>query len=304
MADREHLPWDGPLVPEVTFLGKPFPGGPSLSLLRLDELHATVPGNKWFKLRYNLLAAREAGDTTVLTFGGPWSNHIRATAAACRLAGLQSTGIIRGEAPNIWSPTLLDAQAFGMRLHFVTREDYRRLKDGSATGLLRERYGAAYLIPEGGNNEAGIRGCREILTPVDTGGYSQLAVAVGTGTTLRGIAAAALPSQRLLGFMALKARPEGAPSFPLPDRTELITEYTFGGFARKTPELLSFMQQFRDTYSILLDRVYTAKMLYGLFDRMKAGFFKAEDSILAVHTGGLQGNRSLDPALGLSPDPA
>lgn len=297
-------------APVLTPLGRLRDFGPEVSLLRLDQLHPEVSGNKWFKLKYNLQDAAAMEKRTILTFGGPWSNHIAATAAMCRLRGLRSIGVIRGEAPAAWSDALLDARARGMELVFVSRARYRQKEDLSFLAELRARYGDVYIVPEGGNNPAGVRGCGEILATVPVASFTHIALAVGTGATFRGVAQSAGKDQRVWGFLALKGAPEVAlQEFCNPvgedggtgAGTRLITDYTFGGFARTTPELLGFMQDFRKTHGVLLDFVYTAKMMYGITDMIRTGSLGPGDRILAIHTGGLQGNRSLDPALGLMP---
>lgn len=288
----------------VTPLGRPYAGGPEVFLLRLDLLHPDVSGNKWFKLRYNLRAALDAGYSRVLTFGGPWSNHIAATAAACRLTGLDSIGLIRGAEPSRPSDTLRDAAAQGMELHFLSRADYRKREDPDFLHALSGQFPDTYVIPEGGCNKEGIRGCREILERVATNGYTHMCVPVGTGTTFRGLAEASGASATVLGFPAFRGAPDPAlVAFCAenPEKRRLITGYDFGGFARQTPALIAFMQDFRRTHNVLLDVVYTAKMLYGIYDRIDRGDFVPKDRIAVFHTGGLQGNRSLDPSLGLWP---
>lgn len=296
--------WKKTSFPAVTALGRVEENGPEMYLLRLDQLHPEVSGNKWFKLKYNLQAAALHHHAAVLTFGGPWSNHIAATAAACQLSGIKSIGLIRGAEPARWSDTLLEARQRGMELHFLTREAYLQKEDPLFLDSLKQSYGDVYIIPEGGNNPAGIKGCREILSACQADTYTHLCVPVGTGATLTGIASAAAPQQRVLGFSALKGAPDEAlmnlcygPG-PSP---KLIRAYTFGGFAKKTPALLEFMQAFRRQHGILLDFVYTAKMMYGINDLIRNGFFDPKARILAIHTGGQQGNRSLDPTLGLLP---
>lgn len=274
-------------------------GETEVSLLRLDQLHPEVSGNKWYKLKYNLEAAREAGKDTILTFGGPWSNHIAATAAACGLSGFNSVGIIRGSKPPKESHTLARAREHGMELHFVSRAGYASCREGILTGSLGARYGEAYVIPEGGYNPAGIRGCAGILADRDTSVFTHICCAVGTGATVRGIAGTAAPNQRVLGFSALRG--DAGPDEKRPFTS--ITGYHFGGFARKTPELLAFMREFLDHYGVLLDFVYTAKMMYGIQDLAHKGYFPPGSRILAIHSGGLQGNRSLDKEFWPDQDP-
>lgn len=273
------------------------PPGLSLEVLRLDLLHPEVSGNKWFKLKCNLEDAAAAGKDTLLTFGGPWSNHIAATAAACRLLGFRSAGIIRGEEPRTWSGTLLKAREDGMQLQFISREQYGRKEEQGFLDELSLRHPGARIIPEGGNNAAGLRGCVEIARFYQGLGYTDICCAVGTGTTLCGLISAT-GTARVTGFAALKnAGRLGADiQGRLPAKHapwELVTGYHFGGFAKKTEELLSFMGAFHKQHGIPLDFVYTAKMMWGIMDLAGKGYFPEGGRILAVHTGGLQGNRSL-----------
>ena len=300
-SSPEPAPFPPPPVTPLGILGA---DGPELSVLRLERIHPAAPGNKWYKLRYNLLEATAAGHRTVLTFGGPWSNHIAATAATCRTAGMKCIGVIRGEEPAVWSDTLADARAEGMTLDFVSRARYAHKDDPQFIRELHERHGEFYLVPEGGNNPEGIRGCREILSGVPLERFTHIALPVGTGATFRGVADTAGSEQKVWGFSAVKRTPDPALEqfcSRSPERLRIITDYTFGGFARVTPALLAFMQEFLRAHGVLLDFVYTAKMMYGITEMARTGALGPGDHVLAIHTGGLQGNRSLDPALGLGP---
>jgi 1-aminocyclopropane-1-carboxylate deaminase len=273
------------------------PLGLQLEVLRLDLLHPQISGNKWFKLKYNLEVAAAAGKNTILTFGGAWSNHIAATAAACRLLGFGSVGIIRGEEPGVWSETLLKARENGMRLQFISREQYRRKQEEGFLEELSLRHPEAWIIPEGGNNAAGLRGCLDIASFYEGRGYTDICCAVGTGTTLCGLISAT-GTARVTGFAVLKnaGRLGAGIQGRLPPKHaswELVTGYHFGGFAKKTEELLSFMRSFHQQQGIPLDFVYTAKMMWGVMDLAQKGYFPEGGRILAVHTGGLQGNQSL-----------
>lgn len=275
----------------------------ALSMLRLDQIHPEISGNKWFKLKYNLRAAAAQGKNTVLTFGGAWSNHIAATAALCAQAKLGSIGLIRGEEPALWSHTLLRAREQGMRIEFVSRQTYR---DCAAQGHLPsgQHYGEVYIIPEGGGNALGVKGCEEILHIHPTGAYSHLCSPVGTGTTLRGLIRSAGADQQVLGFIPMKRaaadrlratlfRQLGTPP-AAPAGWQLFHDEHFGGFARKSDTLLEFMHEFRDRTGVPLDFIYTARMIYALIDRIRSGYFPKGSRLLAIHTGGLQGNASLE----------
>lgn len=203
------------------------------AVLRLDLLHPEVSGNKWFKLKYNLEAA---GTRPIVTFGGAYSNHIAATAAACALSGIPCTGIIRGERPAVLSHTLQQAAGKGMQLEFVSREAYRQKSTVN--------YPDAYVIPEGGNNEAGIRGCKEILTLRDTSRFTHILCACGTGTTLAGLITSALPHQQVYGYVVLKGAEYLEDELPKGNNRQLVHDYHCGGYAKTTPALLEFINRF------------------------------------------------------------
>lgn len=265
-------------------------------MLRLDRIHPLVSGNKWFKLKYNLEAA--AGKP-VVTFGGAWSNHILATAAACKMEGIPCTGIIRGERPAVLSHTLQQAAALGMELVFVNREAYRR-KDASA-------FPDAYVIPEGGHNAAGARGCSEILSLADTKGFSHIICAVGTGTTLAGLMNAttgkrnspqsAPPAQKIIGISALKGayslEEDTAKLLTQPGQPEIFHDFHEGGYGKISNELIASMNDFYRQTGIPTDRVYTGKMVLAVSKLLERSYFPPGSRLLLVHSGGLQGNDSL-----------
>jgi 1-aminocyclopropane-1-carboxylate deaminase len=261
------------------------------AMLRLDLLHPEVSGNKWFKLKYNIEAA---GNRTILTFGGAYSNHIAATAAVCKLARLPSTGIIRGEKPAKLSHTLAQAIADGMQLEFISREAYRQKETTDWNKL----YPDAYIIPEGGNNEAGARGCREILSLADTSRFTHILCATGTGTTLAGLISSALPHQQVQGYVVLKGATylqEQVAVLTQGTNWKLVHDYHGGGYARTSPELISFINNFYRETQIPLDVVYTGKLVWGF--SQAATTFPPGSKVLLIHTGGLQGNLSLSPGI-------
>lgn len=269
-----------------------------LDVLRLDLIHPTVSGNKWFKLKEYLHTAKQTGKSILVTFGGAYSNHIVATAAAAREDGFQSVGLIRGEQPATYSPTLVAAQDYGMQLVFVSRHDYRQKL---IPPQIHSQFSPAelFVIPEGGYGPLGKTGARDILFSFPTQAYTHIVVAVGTGTTLAGLADAALPHQKIIGIPVLKnafslqqeieqlLSPEKKATF------QLVHDYHFGGYAKQTPALIAFMNRFFQTTAIPTDFVYTGKSVYAIFDLYKNGFFTDSDRVLFVHTGGLQGNLSL-----------
>lgn len=281
--------------------------GVELFILRLDLMHPWVNGNKWFKLKYNLLTAKEQNYTKILTFGGAYSNHIYATAAAGKLLGFHTIGVIRGEERLPLNPTLSFVVEQGMQLVYIDRETYRQRHTPELQEQLRQRFGEVLIIPEGGCNVNGVRGCTEILSEV-TAKFDTVGVACGTATTLVGLTLALQPQQRSLGFPVLKngdflrqdinnlLTQYLDSGLPVPANTpapwELVCDYHFGGYAKVNDQLVSFGEEFTYTYGIPLDYVYTAKMFYGVMDMIRKGFF-AGDRLLLVHTGGLQGNLSL-----------
>ena len=267
--------------------------GHQIGVLRLDQLHKDVSGNKWFKLKYNLEQAQLENKNTILTFGGAYSNHIAATVAACKLAGLKSIGIIRGEESSVANSTLSIAKEKGMQLVFVSREEYKQKTEILYLQNLQEKFPYAYMIPEGGDNALGQKGCEEVLSN-STSTYDLIFCAYGTGTTFKGIAKSLLPHQELVAINVLKYE---ATCELL--KSSINNEYHFGGYAKHTHELLKFKTWFETTYHIPLDYVYTAKLMYAVFDFMKQHKFSKEKKILIIHSGGLQGNRGYEERYGI-----
>ncbi|MBI3518996.1 MAG: 1-aminocyclopropane-1-carboxylate deaminase/D-cysteine desulfhydrase [Bacteroidetes bacterium] len=270
--------------------------GYRIGVLRLDLIHPDISGNKWFKLKYNLQAAITHKKSTVITFGGAFSNHIAATAMACKLAGLKSIGIIRGESSAASNPTLSFAQQQGMSLLFVSREEYSQKNDGGYMQRLRYMYPEAYIIPEGGDNILGQKGCEEILT-TEMNHYHHIFCAHGTGTTYKGISRSLTPSQNLKVVNVLKF--EAVSNEP---QTTILNNYHFGGYARHTNELLEFKTWFEETYHIPLDYVYTSKLFFAAFDLMKQHIPDKQQDVLIIHCGGLQGNKGYEERYNLKPN--
>ena len=264
-----------------------------MDVLRLDLVHPVVSGNKWYKLKAHLQKAREQGKSAILTFGGAYSNHILATAAACSAHHLKSIGIIRGEISATPSPTLQDAAAYGMQLIHVSREEYRAKK---IPELLDEQ--DYYMIPEGGYGPDGITGITELLCETDLSIYSHIMCAVGTGTTLAGIIHSMGPEQQAVGISVMKNNNslQEAVKRLIPDkeaRFKLIHEYHCGGYARYTKKLVDFMNEWYLHSGIPTDFVYTGKLFMAIHDLLDQGLITEDNSLLVVHSGGLQGNRSL-----------
>lgn len=263
-----------------------------ISIKRLDLIHPQISGNKFFKLKYNLLAARQQGFEKVLTFGGAYSNHIAATAFASHKFGFQSLGMIRGEelAQRPFNPTLATAQQFGMQLEFISRNAYRQKDQPDFLQHLQQQYPDFYLIPEGGTNALAIQGCREILTAEDAQ-FDLICCAVGTGGTLAGLIEASQQHQQLLGFSALKGDflTQEVAQLTTKRNWRILDNYCCGGYAKTTPELIQFIQTFEQRYNIPLEQVYTGKMLRGIFDLIDQDKIGPDQKILLIHTGGLQG---------------
>ncbi|MGP4025598.1 1-aminocyclopropane-1-carboxylate deaminase/D-cysteine desulfhydrase [Actinomadura sp. 3N407] len=263
--------------------------GLRLFLKRDDLIHPELPGNKWRKLRHNIGPARERG--TLLTFGGAYSNHIRAAAAAGRIFGFASIGVIRGEERLPLNDSLAYAERMGMRLTYMDRTAYRRKHEPDAVAALREQWGDFYLLPEGGSNAPAVRGCAELGAEVP--GYDVVCCPCGTGGTLAGLAAGLSPGQRALGFSVLKGDFMDAEVERLQRETyggrrgTWRTEggFHFGGYARTTRELDAFIDDFAGRHGIVLDRVYTAKMMFGICALAERGAFPEGTRILAVITG-------------------
>lgn len=263
-----------------------------ISIKRLDLIHPQISGNKFFKLKYNLLAARQQGFEKVLTFGGAYSNHIAATAFASHKFGFQSLGMIRGEelAQRPLNPTLATAQQFGMQLEFISRNAYRQKDQPDFLQHLQQQYPDFYLIPEGGTNALAVQGCREILVAEDAQ-FDLICCAVGTGGTLAGLIEASQQHQQLLGFSALKGDflTQEVAQLTTKRNWRILDDYCCGGYAKTTPELIQFIQTFEQRYNIPLEQAYTGKMLRGIFDLIDQDKIGPDQKILLIHTGGLQG---------------
>ncbi|MGI5162820.1 1-aminocyclopropane-1-carboxylate deaminase/D-cysteine desulfhydrase [Spirillospora sp. CA-253888] len=267
--------------------------GVSLSLKRDDLIHPDLPGNKWRKLKHNLRAAADQGHDTLLTFGGAYSNHLRATAAAGPLFGFSTVGIVRGEEHLPLNGVLEFATAQGMRLAYMDRTTYRRKTDPEVIAALRETWGDFYLLPEGGSNALAVRGCAELGAEIGPS-HDVVCCAVGTGGTLAGLAAGLAPHQRALGFAVLKGggflngdveRLQDEAYGGRRGDWSIETAFHHGGYARRTPELDAFATDFADRHGIALDRIYVAKMLHGVFTLVARGAFAPGTRLSAVVTG-------------------
>ena len=273
----------------------------TLYIKREDVLHPIISGNKFRKLKYNLLQAKAENQHTLLTFGGAFSNHILAVAAAGKECNFKTIGIIRGEelgSKISENPTLQKAHELGMQLEFVSREAYRNKTEVDFLENLKEKFGNFYLLPEGGTNALAVQGCQEILTKEDEE-FDFICCAVGTGGTISGIINCSKPSQQVLGFPALKGDflNQDILKFTKNKNWELITEYHFGGYGKVTEELIEFINDFKKENNVFLDPIYTGKMVFGVIDLIHKNYFPKGSKILVIHTGGLQGIKGMNKLL-------
>ncbi len=282
-----NQPLDHPLLEEKRI---------ELAIKRTDLVHPLLSGNKFYKLKYNFDKAITDGYRQILTFGGAFSNHIYAVAAGAKSQKIETIGIIRGERTDPLNPTLRDAESFGMKLHFIDRNAYRDKNKPAFINELHEKFGDFYLIPEGGTNALAIKGTSEILQASDRN-FSHIACCIGTGGTFAGIYSSLANTQIVLGFSALKG------DFihqeiddlilwqQLKSKGEfrIIDQFHFGGYAKYDQRLIDFIWWFYDTFGLVLDPIYTGKMLYGIWNLIESNFFPKGSRILAVHSGGLQG---------------
>jgi len=277
-----------------------------LEIKRDDLLHPHISGNKYRKLFYNLIEARKKGFTRLLTFGGAYSNHIAATAAAGKEGGFETIGIIRGDELGKHlaevlqnNPTLAFAASQGMKFHFIDRKTYREQKENPEfLRALEQMFGPFYMIPQGGTNELGVQGAAEILSPADKI-FDYITTAVGTGGTMAGLIRASSPQQTVLGFPALKENflHRDIAAYTTKTNWQLVRDYHLGGFAKINADLIRFINDFYRQTGIPLDPVYTGKMMFGLMDMIEKDRFAPGTSILAIHTGGLQGTDGMNRRL-------
>ncbi len=291
-----------------------------IDVLRLDLIDPEVSGNKWFKLKKNFKKARQDEQKTVITFGGAYSNHIAATAALAKIAGLNSVGVIRGEQTEVLNPTLQLAKEKGMQLYFVSRDAYSQKNTAEFKKHLSNKFGPHYLIPEGGNNKPGILGCTEILKP--EWNYDHIFCACGTGATFSGLLASAKAEQKIIGISVLKGEnvlvkdvkdqlkdffSEKVLSVSGNEELEkekiensfITNKYCFNGYAKKDETLLAFKNKFEKEFAIPLDHVYTSKLFYAVLDLINKQKINSNAKILIIHCGGLQGNKGFEERYGL-----
>ncbi len=268
-----------------------------LFVKRLDLVHSQISGNKWFKLFYNLEEAKRQNKKTILTFGGAFSNHIYATAAAGKEFGFKTIGIIRGEEHLPLNPTLEFASKCGMEIYYLTRTEYREKQNLEFIEKLHHTFGDFYLLPEGGTNNLAVKGCSEIIKSIDID-FDFICTPSGTGGTLAGLICGLKNNQKALGFSSLKGGDflndnvrkliENYKNVEL-DNWEINLNYHFGGYAKINKELIDFCNKFKKYYGIPIEPIYTGKMFFGIFDLIEKQYFDKATTIIALHTGGLQG---------------
>ncbi len=273
---------------------------------RDDLIHDAISGNKWRKLKYNLIEAGIRGYKTLLTFGGAYSNHIYATAAAGKTFGFKTIGIIRGEEHLPLNPTLTFAKQQNMEIHYLDRTTYRNRNNADLQNEIALQFDNPYVIPEGGSNLLALKGVEELVGEIDIN-FDYICSAVGSGGTLAGIICGSNNNYKVLGFPAIKGGEylndiilsfvkdyNPAVAGQIINNWKLIYDYHFGGFAKINFELIQFIYEFEKINNITLDSIYTGKMFYGIYDLIKKGYFNKNETIIAVHTGGLQGNAGME----------
>ena len=271
-----------------------------VSVLRLDKIHSVVSGNKLFKLHYFLEEALQSTHRTVLSFGGTYSNHLSATAYTCKLLHLRSIGIVRGEQPTQLSSTLQQCLDDGMHLKFISRQEYDLKETAAFIQSLKIEFGECMIVPEGGYHPMGAKGAALIMDLLSGKKYTHICTASGTTTTLAGLLMAAEPTQKIISVPILKGITDtnerlkfltgNAESFT---NLQILSGYHFGGYAKKTEPLIDFINHCWLQYKLPLDFVYTAKMMFAVMESIKNNYFEKGSEIICLHTGGLQGNKSL-----------
>ncbi len=276
----------------VDFFGK---NNVEVFMLRLDEIHPVISGNKLFKLIYFLEEAKKSTHKKIITFGGAYSNHLAATAFACKELKIESVGIVRGEKPKVLSPTLLFCLENEMQLEFTNRDSYRKINEKDFLEQLKNKYGEHILIPEGGFSIEGKQGAGLINEYFNDKDFTHVCVPVGTATTFAGLVDSNKNETEFMGFGVLKNFNDIEKRFAelkvnSQKKYYFFNDYHFGGYAKKTDELIAFMNEFYKENKIALDFVYTAKMMFGVRDLIQKNYFPERCKILCIHTGGLQGN--------------
>ena len=273
----------------------------SVIMARLDKIHPIVSGNKLFKLHYFLEESIRHNQKTILSFGGAYSNHLVATAYACKLAGIACIGIVRAERPATVSHTLKLCETYGMQLHFISREAYYSKDSLPFIEQLTNQFGEFTLIPEGGYHPLGAAGAALIMDRISGAKATHVCTAVGTATTLAGLLKNRINNETVIAVPVIKNMNDIAERLLYLGNTKelnnpvIFDNYHFGGYAKRTTGLISFMNDFFLKHAVPTDFVYTAKMMYAVIDKINAGYFAEGSTVICLHTGGLQGNASLPP---------
>lgn len=267
--------------------------GVEVFIKREDLIHPNISGNKWRKLKYNLIEAKQKGYDTLLTFGGAYSNHIHALSIAGKQLGFKTIGCLRGEEHLPLNCTLAEAAKNEMVFHYLSRTAYREKTSENVIAALREQYGDFYLVPEGGTNESAVKGCTEIVDEFDFI-PDYIFTAIGTGGTIAGLITGMNGEGEVLGVSSLKGGDFLTNDIIglLPKQQtnwKVLTAYHFGGYAKTNEELFAFIKQFKLQHQILLDPIYTSKMAFGFYDLLRQNYFSKGSKIVLMHTGGLQG---------------
>lgn len=264
-----------------------------INILRTDLLHPIISGNKWYKLKHNILQANKENKTTILSFGGAYSNHLHALAYSGHMMNIETIGIVRGE--EVSNATLLDCKRWGMQLIFVDRQQYRNRNEKEYIAYWQKKFPMAYIVPEGGGNALGVLGATEILQNINLDKIKNIVCPVGTGTTLAGILACVPKHVKVWGVAAIKNGAylkDAIKQYTMNNHFTLLTEYHFGGFAKTNFILNEFVTSFLKTTLVPLDKVYNAKAMFALVELYNKNVIDNNSNTLYIHTGGLQGNRN------------
>jgi 1-aminocyclopropane-1-carboxylate deaminase len=285
------LPYQAPKIqPWITEESEQ--AGVKVLVRREDQNHPFVSGNKWWKLKYNLLRAIENENETIVTFGGAYSNHIYATAAACKELRLKSVGIIRGEETLPLNSTLVFAKECDMTLEYISREAYRKKSEREFLESLNQKFDRCFIVPEGGTNELAIRGSEEFGQEILKTDFDYCCLPVGTGGTIAGIVNAFEGKRKVIGIPVLKDGGflnDEIKKYLKTDlkNWQLLLDYHFGGYAKTTHELNSFIELTTST-GIPVEFVYSGKLFWAVRDLLSKKFFARGSTVLLVHTGGLR----------------
>ena len=272
--------------------------GIELLVKRDDLLHPLINGNKWRKLKYNLLQMQSQNKTELLTFGGAFSNHIHACAAAGKIFGLKTHGIIRGPNLDLSNPTIQFAQQCGMQLHVVNRIEYKLRNDSQYLAELQEKFPDAYILAEGGTNTYAVPGCAELTQSLPEHDY--LICPTGSGGTLAGLIEGSNTATQIIGIAVLKQAQyltdevrELSSKAQSQTNWQLLCDFHGGGYGKFTPELWAFCQHMDITHNLPLEPIYSGKMMYAIWNLIEQDYFPSGSKIIAIHTGGLQGLEGL-----------